>query len=241
MKQQFAVFDIDGTLIRWQLYHAVVDKLAKTGALGPDTHEKIHAARMRWKRREGPEGFYAYEQTLVKLYERALETLSTKDFDTMTKQVIEEYKDQVYTYTRDLVKQLKAEGYMLLAISGSQKELVAKIAVYYGFDDYIATDYRRNSGKFSGEVTVASHDKRTALQTLIQKHDLTTTDSYAVGDSRSDADMLSMVDHPVAFNPDKYLFNEAKKHGWRVVIERKNMIYELQASDGHYTLVEHST
>ncbi|MCA9308887.1 HAD family phosphatase [Candidatus Saccharibacteria bacterium] len=237
MKRKFAVFDIDGTLIRWQLYHAVVDKLAKTGALGPDTHQKIHEARMKWKRREGDDGFYAYEQTLVKLYEQAITTLSPEDFDTTTKQVIEEYKDQVYTYTRDLVQRLKGEGYVLLAVSGSQKELVAKIADHYGFDDFIATDYRRTSGKFSGEVTVASHDKRAALQTLIEKHGLTTAGSYAVGDSKSDADMLAMVDNPIAFNPDKNLFNEAKKHGWRVVIERKNMIYELDCNGETYQLI----
>ncbi len=29
MSQPFAVFDIDGTIIRWQLYHALADELAK--------------------------------------------------------------------------------------------------------------------------------------------------------------------------------------------------------------------
>ena len=31
----FAVFDIDGTLIRWQLYHAVADDMAKQNIINP--------------------------------------------------------------------------------------------------------------------------------------------------------------------------------------------------------------
>jgi len=234
--QKFAVFDIDGTLIRWQLYHAVVDKLAKTGALGDDAHKVIHDARMRWKRRVESDGFYEYEQVLIHLYDQAVAALDPKIFDTVTDQVIGEYKDQVYTYTRDLVKDLKNQGYTLLAISGSQKELVAKIADHYGFDDFVATEYTRTKSGFSGEVTVASHDKKTALESLIQKHDLTTDHSWAVGDSKSDIAMLEMVDNPVAFNPDKKLFDEAQKQGWRVVIERKNMVYKLEQKHGIYTL-----
>lgn len=233
---RFAVFDIDGTLIRWQLYHAVVDKLAKTGTLGEGVHQQIHEARMKWKRREGPDGFYEYEQTLITLFEQAVGRLSPQAFDEVTERVIEEYKDQVYTYTRDLVQRLKSDGYMLLAISGSQKELVTKIARHYGFDDCVATEYRRTAGKFSGEVTVASHDKKSALESLIERHNLTLEGSYAVGDSSSDAPMLTMVENPIAFNPDKRLFEETKKHGWPVVIERKNMIYRLEQTNGIYQL-----
>ena len=236
MSKNFAVFDIDGTLIRWQLFHAVVDKLAKIGALGDDAHDQIHEARMRWKRREGPDGFYAYEQELVKLYDQAVKKLEPKEFDTMTDQVIDEYKDQVYTYTRDLVASLKNEGYTLLAISGSQKELVEKIANYYGFDDYVATEYTRGDSGFSGEVTVASHDKKTALEFLIQKHDLSLQGSYAVGDSKSDAPMLAMVENPIAFNPDKNLYDEAVNKGWQIVLERKNVVYKLNKLGNNYQL-----
>ena len=235
--KQFAVFDIDGTLIRWQLYHAVVDRLAKTGALGTGVDHDIHEARMKWKRREGTDGFYAYERVLIDLYDKAVSTLDPKEFDATTNTIINEYRDQVYTYTRDLVKKFKNESYVLLAISGSQKELVAKIAEHYGFDDYIATDYARTKDGFSGEVSVASHDKKSALDILIAKHNLTLAGSYAVGDSKSDAAMLAMVENPIAFNPDKNLFDEAKKQGWKIVLERKNMIYELESNNGTYILV----
>lgn len=235
---KFAVFDLDGTLIRWQLYHAVVDRLAKEGHLGPDAREVLHAARMRWKRREAGYSFRDYEIALIKTYEESVATVSPAVFDEVMTSVIDEYKDQVYTYTRDLAIRLKSEGYTLLAISGSHEELVAAIAQHYDFDDWIGTRYKRKSGTFTGEKYVASHDKEAALRSLITKHKLATHESYAIGDSKSDAPMLEMVDHPIAFNPDKALYDIALRNGWDIVVERKNVVYTLRKQKSTYTLLD---
>lgn len=231
------MFDIDGTLIRWQLYHVMVDKLASEGLLGPDAKQQLRQARMKWKRREHPDTFAEYEQELIKVYERGIHSLNTVDFDEMVDTVIEEYKDQVHTYTRDLIQQLKGEGYLILAISGSHQELVKRIAEHYGFDDCVGSTYQRDKTGFTGEKFVASLDKKTVLDELIAKHDLTVAGSYAVGDSHSDVVMLDAVEHPIAFNPDRRLYATAQKNGWKIVVERKNMIYELTAQpDGSYKL-----
>lgn len=236
-KKRFAVFDIDGTLIRWQLYHAIVDKLAKEGALGDNARQKLHEARMVWKRREGLDAFKAYEKTLIDVYESALDKLSTGLFDSMVETVIAEYKEQTYTYTRDMVKSLKAKGYFLLAISGSHQELIEKLAKHYGFDDWEGTRYERQGQSFSGQKTVVSKDKKTGLQKLASKHGLSYDGSIAIGDSLSDVPMLELVEEPIAFNPDRALFEIARSHGWKVVLERKNMIYKLESKNGSYILV----
>ncbi len=199
--KKFAAFDIDGTLIRWQLYHAVVDELA-----------------------------------LIGVFEASFDKLKASDFDAATKAVFDEYKHQTYVYTRDLIKLLKGKGYTLLAISGSQTELVKHIADAYGFDDYIGSVYQRDGDHFSGQKTVASHNKKEVLEHLVEKHQLSFTDSWAVGDSASDASMLAMVTNPVAFNPDQTLYKEAKQQGWKIVLERKNVIYELEEHHGNYLL-----
>lgn len=235
---KFAVFDLDGTLIRWQLYHAIADRLAKQGHLGPDARQTLHEARMRWKRREPGYSFRDYEIALITAYEDSIESVSPSVFDELIASVIDEYKDQVYTYTRDLALRLKTEGYTLLAISGSHEELVAAIAQHYDFDDWIGTRYKRKAGTFTGEKYVASHDKHAALQSLITKHSLDTTDSYAVGDSKSDAPMLEMVEHPIAFNPDQALYDIAANKGWDIVIERKNVTYTLHRVGDSYTLID---
>ncbi len=227
--KKFAVFDIDGTLIRWQLYHAITDQLASRGYLGRDAKSTLHEARMIWKNREHNEAFPAYEKVLISVYESALDTLKPDEFDQLVEKVIEQYKDQVYTYTRDLIKKLKDEGYFLLAISGSHHELVERLAKYYGFDDWIGTKYERVGGKFSGQKFVPSFDKAHALQKMIEKHGLSAGDSYAVGDSKSDAAMLELAQNPIAFNPDKKLFDIATERGWQIVVERKNVVYKLDS------------
>jgi HAD superfamily hydrolase (TIGR01490 family) len=235
-KQSYAVFDIDGTLVRWQLYHAVVDKLAKRGLLGKGASEILHEARMRWKNREHAEAFKQYEKELIRVYEQALHDLATNVFDEAVGDVVREYKEQVYTYTRDLAQSLKRKGYMLLAISGSHGELIEQIAKIYGFDDWVGTHYERKDGTFSGKRFIASLNKRTILNDLIKKHDLDQAGSIAVGDSASDIAMLEMVEEPIAFNPDRSLYDEARKRGWKIIVERKNVVYELRPGDGSYIL-----
>lgn len=235
---KFAVFDIDGTLIRWQLYHVIVDRLAQSGELAPNAKEALKDARMKWKNREHSDSFSEYESVLIRLFEESLPNIQPDKFDQLVQDVIEEYKGQVYTYTRDLITTLRAQKYTLLVISGSHHELVEEVAKFYGFDDWVGTQYKRVDEKYSGQSFVASKHKADILHQLVKKHNLTFTDSYAIGDSSSDAPMLNLVTHPIAFNPDKKLFSTAKEQQWKVVIERKNMIYELEYSNGRYLLAE---
>lgn len=231
----FAVFDIDGTLIRWQLYHAIADSLARQGHIKPETYQTMRESRMAWKRRTGS-SFKDYERQVIENYEAVLKTLSFKEFEQAIDSVFEEYKDQTYTYTRDLIAKLKHDGYLLFAISGSQTEIVSKIAAYYDFDDYIGTVYKRNDIGFTGSKTIGSLNKDTTLKALVQKHGTNFKSSIGVGDSHSDISMLEIVDQPIAFNPEAELFKHAKARGWKVVIERKNMIYTLQMKEGKYQL-----
>ena len=49
-----------------------------------------------------------------------LSSFRLQDFDEIVERVFEKYKDQVYRYTRDLIRELKSQDYLLFAISGSQ-------------------------------------------------------------------------------------------------------------------------
>lgn len=236
MSQPFAVFDIDGTLIRWQLYHATADALVQLGFVDKDEFQAIKDARMSWKRRESEESFKDYERQLVTVYEQLLATITPGQYEQAATAVFDEYKSQVYRYTRDLIKDLKAKGYLIFAISGSQSEIVAKIAEHYGFDDFAGTEYERKNGRFTGKSTLHAGTKHVVLDKLVKKHHATYKGSFAVGDSEGDISMLEKAETAIAFNPTKKLFATAKQQGWRIVVERKNMIYELEPRDGSFVL-----
>lgn len=236
MSRPFAVFDIDGTLIRWQLYHAIADALVKLGYINTKQYQAVKEARMVWKRRAHQESFKAYERALVKAYDQMITELTVDQFTEATTAVFEEYKDQVHIYTRKLIAELKARSYLLFAISGSQKEIVDKIATYYGFDDCVGSEYVQIGGRFTGGKKITLGDKHRLLEELAQKHHVTFKNSIAVGDSEGDITMLEAVEHPIAFNPSLKLYDVATKNHWQIVIERKNVVYELEYRDGSYLL-----
>lgn len=236
MSRPFAVFDIDGTLIRWQLYHAIADQLVKLGYVDPSKYATIKKARANWKRRSAT--FKDYESELVKVYGEVLKSLNVSQFETAAQAVFNEYKDQVYTYTRDLIRSLKKDGYIIFAISGSQTEIIGMMSDYYGFDDYLGTHYDRQADEFSGKSTFYAADKAKALKLLARKHSLGFEGSIAVGDSASDASMMELVGRPIAFNPDRDLYEIAQAKGWTIVVERKNMVYKMEQENGRYILAE---
>ena len=236
MQRPFAVFDIDGTLIRWQLYHAVANELLKLGTFDGRDIDAIKATRMNWKKRTENSSFSKYEHELINAYDKQLMTLDVNVFDEIVERVFDEYKDQTYIFTRNLISRLKSSNYLLFAISGSQEEIVQKIADYHGFDGQIGVAYGRDKNSFTGTKDLRALDKKQALENMVEKFKASWQGSIAVGDTIGDMPMLECVEMPIAFNPEAQLFDNAKHEGWKIVIERKNVVYELEGSDGKYIL-----
>ncbi|MGO3701721.1 MAG: HAD family hydrolase [Candidatus Saccharimonadales bacterium] len=236
--KKFAAFDIDGTLMRWQLFHTVVNELARRNRVTMNEYKTMVELLSNWKRRSEPSSFYAYDEAAIKTWFAIIKTLSLEEYHDAIQKVFEKQKDFTYSYTRQLIRTLKNDGYTILAISGSHQEIVQLVAEYYGFDIAIGTTYPVKNGKFTGEEITPVTAKGEVLRTFVERYNLDWKESYAVGDSRSDAKMLELVDHPIAFNPDENLLALAKAHGWTIVIERKNVTHKLVHESGSYTLAE---
>jgi HAD superfamily hydrolase (TIGR01490 family) len=238
-KRPYAVFDIDGTIIRWQLYHAVVDELARTGHIKPERFKVARDARMVWKKRADAAAFHDYEEQLVTIFDEAIVDISYDDFLTAVRSVFSEYGQQTYTYTRDLIASLKAKGYLLFAISASQTEIVKLLAAQYGFDDYAGSYHEVVDGTFTGKKQpLLRARKPLELASLVAKHNAAQTGSIGVGDSESDIPMLGAVETPIAFNPTKLLYDHARAEKWQIVVERKNVVYDLQPNGSTYLLMD---
>ena len=240
MKQQkFAVFDIDGTLIRGGLYRQLVLGLIDAGAI-PEVHASIIQQKLlSWKRRESKDAYDEYEMSLVNAISRSLADIPTAVFDEVVSSIVERELDHVYTYTRHRLRELKQTGYFLIAISGSQQELVEPFAKKYGFDAWAAQVYERQGDAFTGTITAKTYtNKDKILQRIINKHGLTLAGSYAFGDSEGDRHLLAMVEHPVVFNPTEKLLEIAKTNGWPIVLERKSVVFELEKGEHGYLLAQ---
>ena len=231
IKRKFAVFDIDGTLFRSGLYREVAYEMMKMGVLPKEVLEETTVKNREWRHRTHGDAFEEFDMLVVDRIDSQLPYIKISDYEKAAQTVIEKRAENIYVYTRDLLRDLKEQGYFLLAISGSQSELVGPFAQKYGFDDWVGQQWERGDEYFTGNVVRTHTNKDSIIAGLMGHHNLTLKDSVAVGDSNGDTGMLKMVDHPIAFNPTHELFEQAVEHGWTIVIERKNMIYALQQNE----------
>lgn len=129
MKQRkFAVFDIDGTLIRGGLYRQLVLKLIDAGAITEEHGNIVQQKLLSWKRRESKNAYDEYEMSLITAIASSLTNIPAAVLDEAAESIAREELDHVYTYTRHRLRELKRDGYFLIAISGSQQELVDPFA-----------------------------------------------------------------------------------------------------------------
>src|SRR5690606_6443834 len=104
--------------------HSIFDQLKNIGHIDQRDREKVKHARMLWKTRSSEDSYKNYENVLIGAFDNAITKIDYSIYEQMAEEVFQEHKDQVYTYTRGLIKKLAREGYTLLAISGSPREVV---------------------------------------------------------------------------------------------------------------------
>lgn len=227
-RRRVAVFDIDGTVFRSSLLLELAKRLIQDGIFPREAQAEFEQERLDWQERRG--GYEAYINKVVELFGREIQGKPYEEIKNVAGEIIEYRKDRVYRYTRDLIKALKAQDYFLLAISHSPKFIVDGFAYEAGFDKSYGSFYATGpSGNFTGEVEEWEliANKAAILTRAVRKGELTLEGSVGVGDTESDIAMLEMVERPIAFNPNQALYAHAKRRGWEIVVERKDVIYEL--------------
>lgn len=237
MARKFAVFDIDGTLVRSGLYREVIYELLATGKAPSSLTEAFSEFEIDWKARRSNDAFKAYEYAMAIAFDGALPQIKISDFEEAARAVVEKMSEYVYVYTRDLITRLKDDGYTLIAISGSQEEIVQPFVEKYGFDLWVGQHYERGGDGFFTGTIIKTHDgKDRILQRLVTDNGLSFEKSIGIGDTKGDIGMLGLVEKATAFNPERELFEHAKRAGWHIVVERKNMIYTLEPHGNTFIL-----
>ena len=232
-----AFFDIDGTLYRNSLMIEHFKKMVKYEIIDPALwHTSLKNAFTEWRKRVGEYDDYMME--LVNTYYDALKGRRVADLEFISNQVVTLHGDIVYKYTRSRILWHKLQGHKVFFISGSPDFLVSKMADKYSIDGYRGTGYLVDAeGRFTGEVVPMwdSDSKNNAIDEIVKEFDIDLTQSFAYGDTNGDFSMLSRVGHPVAINPARELLLNIKStpelaNRAKVIIERKDLVYELDAS-----------
>lgn len=228
-KRKIAVFDVDGTIFRSSLFIELTEALIHRRIFKPSIRKTYARQYTEWLNRQG--SYEDYIWAVVRAYDRNIKGVSSSDFMRTAKEVVAAHQNRVYRYTRDLIKELKKKKYYLVAISQSPKIILDPFCKKLGFDKVYGRILEVGpKGKFTGQVMYLDLilDKGAILRRAVARENLTLRDSIAVGDTEGDVQMLEIADHPICFNPNRKLYELARKKGWEVVVERKDVIYTLK-------------
>lgn len=227
-KKKIAAFDIDGTVFRSSLLLELVEELIAEGVFPRNTRKAYEKEYRRWLDRKGD--YQIYVKKAVEAFAKGLKGVPYAVGEKAAKKIIKEKQHRLYRYSRALIGDLKKQGYFLVAISHSPKFIVGPFARKLGFGKVYGSIYGTDMREcFTGKVEYAEmiQDKAAIFEHVLQKFNGERRGSIAVGDTESDIPMLTLADKPIAFNPNQKLYAYAKKHGWKIVVERKDVIYEL--------------
>ncbi|MCY6485157.1 HAD-IB family hydrolase [Clostridium aestuarii] len=235
-----AFFDIDGTLYREGLITEIFKKLIKSEIIAPERwYNDLINDYVKWDKRIG--NYDDYLLKMAKIYIDAVKGLHKTQVEFIAKKVIDQKGDRVYTYTRDMIAWHKSQGHKVITISGSPEELVREMALKHDFDNYIGTKYKTDAANYyTGEITPMwdSINKKKAIQYFIDQYNIDLDQSYAYGDTTGDFTMLKSVKYPTAINPTRELLSKllddpSTREKVKIIVERKDVVYKLDAESIH--------
>lgn len=240
MKNIAAFFDVDGTIYRDSLLIEHFKLLIKKGYFSMDAWtNSVKETFEKWVSREGD--YDTYLETLVNKYVEGIKDISVDIVDQIADEVINEKSDRLYRYTRKRIYAHKELGHKIILISGSPDFLIKRMAKKLDVAAYKGTIYLKKNGFYTGEQVPMwdSNSKNLAIMEYVKKYNLDLNECYAYGDTTGDLSMLNLVGHPYAINPAKKLLNKVYENEelvekLTVIVERKDVIYELKPKNIKY-------
>jgi HAD superfamily hydrolase (TIGR01490 family) len=211
-----AIFDLDNTLLRGDSDHAWGRFLIENHVVDGEEYE-----------RENDRYYAEYQAGTLDIMEFlafALKPLAAHNRATLDRwhqQYMQTMVAPMITpAARALVDKHRAQGDTLLIITATNRFVTAPIARAFGIPHLIATEPEERDGHFTGKVAGTPcyrEGKVTRLNSWMKEQGQNLRGSWFYSDSHNDLPLLSIVDHPVAVNPDDILRREALARGWTIL------------------------
>jgi HAD superfamily hydrolase (TIGR01490 family) len=211
-----AIFDLDNTLLRGDSDHAWGRFLIENHIVDGEEYEREN------------ERYYAQYQAgtldIMEFLAFALRPLALHDratLDAWHRQYMQsKVLPMITPAARALVNLHRANGDTLVIITATNRFVTEPIADEFEIPHLIATEPEVLEGRFTGKIVGTPcyrEGKVTRLKSWLQQQGQTFQDSWFYSDSHNDLPLLSIVDHPVAVNPDEILRREAQQRGWQIL------------------------
>ena len=223
-----AFFDIDGTLIKGQILMDFPFHLMKRNFFSKLSYFKILTIIAKYEL-----GLITYRKAgtiILDIYSRALKNRKEKEIIECSKTFAKEHIKKAYSYSFVLLNYLKKK-YMLVAVSASPTDPLNALTDYFSFNKVFATEREIKNKICTGKIKVdmlKKNAKKNILLSFSKKNKIDLKNSFAFGDSSTDAEFLYTVGFPVALNPNRKLRKIALKNNWPILTEKDDVLGKIK-------------
>ena len=213
---KLALFDLDNTLLAGDSDHAWGDWLCKWGIL-----DKAH---YKAKNDEFYERYQAGTMDVMEYLNFSLAILGKASVKQLHEWQLQFMRDTVEPMIlkkgEELLEQHRKEGHKLVIITATNRFITDPIAKRLGVNNLIATECEMKDGHYTGRPTGVpcyQEGKVTRLKDWLKQNNADLEGSYFYSDSKNDLPLLSLVENPVAVDPDEDLKKHAQTQGWPII------------------------
>jgi HAD superfamily hydrolase (TIGR01490 family) len=238
-RTRLAIFDIDGTIFRSSLIVELFNELVRRGVFPEHAKREVERNYLAWLNRRGH--YNDYIMKVVQVFYREIAGCLVRRVAPAVLATIAWQKDRVHRYPRKLIAQFRKQGYYIMAVSNSPDPMVKQFARVMKFDDAIGYVLEVVDGTYTGRSIMNGTtypgatwmDKISILKRYLRDRGMRVDlrHSVMIGDSEGDLPLLSYVGTPIAFNPSLPLARIARRKGWRIVVERKDVVYRIKDTE----------
>jgi HAD superfamily hydrolase (TIGR01490 family) len=210
---KLAVFDIDGTLVRYSTERAFGRFLVRRGVIGP---------RQAWSYLSlGLRSLPTMGGQVLKKNKGYLTGLSVEEVRRLASTFVEaDVADQLVAPVVARLVHHRQRGDHVVLLSGTLDAIASAIADRVGAHRAIGTRCAIRGGRFRDELPVLhpfGAEKREQTKILVAELGLSPRDVVTYANAWDDLDLLRFAGVPVAVRPDRRLRQVATDSGWEII------------------------
>ncbi|WP_342527066.1 HAD-IB family hydrolase [Chryseomicrobium sp. FSL W7-1435] len=218
-----ALFDFDRTIYKHETFTLLMRFLQR--------HEQYGNRYKKFMRRLMPVYFlYKVKMTPEKTMRKKAMEIYLKTFEGLSELELRAYfqemaREMADDFNQEVINRLNwhhQQGHRVLVISGAFDVMLDEVLKELPIDEKLGTQVPFENGKLV-KVRELSHvherQKLVRIEESLEGVEVNWEESYAYGDSIYDVDVLDLVGHPVAVQPDVELKRYAKEQGWEIIEE----------------------
>ena len=209
-----AFFDMDKTLISENSGSVYMKHRYEQGEIGAFELIKGLGAYLQYK--AGVLDLAAWTKQMMSDFAGQRESdLVAEAFDLFQQAIL----PTIYPEAVRVVREHQRKGHVVAIVSGATRFVVEPLADHLGVEHMIYTRMEVEDGLFTGRVVdpvCFEEGKIYWLQQFIERERIDLARSWFYTDSVTDLPLMELVGHPVAVNPDPFLYRTAVKRRWPV-------------------------